>query len=299
MAEIVLGYSASHAPMMSAAPETAPPDMHDRFFTALNLIRDRVHELDAQALVLVSGEHLTNFFLDNLPLVAVGTGEQHLGPVEKWLGIDRTLVPGHPGLAEAVLAGLVERGHMPARADNLTVDHGFMTVYHALSSTMDLPLVPIVMNCTTPPLQTLRQAATFGQALGEAIRAYEGLDRVVLMGAGGLSHFVGEPRVGDVDEEFDTWFLHNLELGMPDELLDIGNEELALAGNGTGEVRAWVSVASAMSGSRTTALNYEPIREWINGMGVVLHEPVGHLLDPAPESIFVPADTPAPHGVSQ
>lgn len=288
MAEIVLAYSAAHAPMMSANPESAPPAMRERFFAALDQVRSRVTKSGAQAVVLMSGEHFTNFFLDNLPQLAVGVGESHLGPVEKWLGIPRTYVPGHPGLANAVLAGTLERGFQPALSSRLTVDHGFMTVYHALSPAMDLPLVPVVMNCTTPPLMTLRQSYDFGAAVGEAIRAYDGLERVALIGAGGLSHFVGEPRVGDIDEDFDLWFLRQLELGCPPELLDIGNEELALAGNGTGEVRAWAACAGAMPGSRTTALAYEPIGEWINGMGVVLHEPVGNQANPAPTSIFVP-----------
>lgn len=287
MAEIVVGYSASHAPMMSADPRSAPEPMHDRFFGALADVRERVRASGAQAVVIISGEHFTNFFLDNLPQVCVGAGETHLGPVEKWLGIPRTIVPGHPGLAEAIVAGTMARGHLPAVSHKLTVDHGFMTVYHSLSPTMDLPLVPIVLNCTTPPLITLRQSYDFGVALGEAIRAYDGLERVVLMGAGGLSHFVGEPRVGDIDEDFDLWFLRQLELGCPPELLDIGNDELMLAGNGTGEVRAWVACAGAMAGSRTTALDYEPVAEWINGMGVVLHEPAGHESPDSPASIFV------------
>lgn len=288
MAEIVMGYSASHAPMMSANPESAPPAMRERFFAALDDVRARVEASGAQAVVLLSGEHFTNFFLDNLPQLCVGVGETHLGPVEKWLGIPRTIVPGAPGLAEAILSGTMERGFLPSLSHSLTVDHGFMTVYHALSPAADLPLVPLVMNCTTPPLMTLRQAYDFGAALGEAIRAYDGLERVAVVGAGGLSHFVGEPRVGDIDEDFDLWFLRQLELGCPPELLDLGNEELLQAGNGTGEVRAWVACSAAVPGARTTALDYEPIGEWINGMGVVLHEPVGHQGSPAPASIFVP-----------
>jgi hypothetical protein len=92
------------------------------------------------------------------------------------------------------------------------------------------------------------------------------------LGAGGQSHFVGEPRVGDIDEEFDRWFLAQLESGDLDELLDMPNDELMLAGNGTGEVSAWVTVAGAMRGHKTKSLAYEPICEWINGMGVILDE---------------------------
>ena len=277
MADIVMGFSASHAPMMSSDPGSAPPEMAERFFGALERVREAVLASGAQALVMLSGEHFTNFFLDNLPQISVGLGESHLGPVEKWLGIDRVIVPGEPGLADAILAGLIAWGHQPALSHKLVIDHGFMTVYDKLSHEAALPLVPIVMNCTTPPLMTLRQCWDFGVALGAAIRAYDGLDRVALCGAGGLSHFIGEPRIGDIEEDFDRWFLARLEDGCPPDLLDIDNAELALAGNGTGEVRAWVSVAAAMAtgpgGCTTTALDYEPIYEWINGMGVVLHEP--------------------------
>jgi hypothetical protein len=83
---------------------------------------------------------------------------------------------------------------------------------------------------------------------------------------------VGEPRVGDIDEEFDRWFVRQLEKADLGELLDTPNEELAQAGNGTGEVRAWVAVAGAMHGHAGTTLAYEAIYEWINGMGVVMYE---------------------------
>ncbi|MDO5682432.1 MAG: hypothetical protein Q4G46_06360 [Propionibacteriaceae bacterium] len=275
MAEIVMGFSASHAPMMSADPKSAPADMAERFFGALTEVQDKLLAAGAQALVMISGEHFTNFFLDNLPQICVGVGTSNLGPVEKWLGIDRVEVPGHPALAEAILAGTIERGHMPSLSHRLVIDHGFMTVYNEIAPKADLPLVPIVMNCTTPPLMTLQHCWDFGVSVGEAIRAFDGLDKVVVCGAGGLSHFVGEPRVGDIDEEFDRWFLKMLEEDSPEELLGIGNEELMKGGNGTGEVRAWVAVAGAMKGSQTRALAYEPIYEWINGMGVVIHEPKG------------------------
>ncbi|HHV22207.1 MAG TPA: hypothetical protein GXZ30_11855 [Propionibacterium sp.] len=273
MAEIVMGFSASHAPMMSADPTSAPADMADRFFGALKNVQNRILDSGVEALVMLSGEHFTNFFLDNLPQVCVGVGESNLGPVEKWLGIERVEVPGHPGLANAILAGTIERGHMPSLSHRLVIDHGFMTVYNEIAPKADLPLIPIVMNCTTPPLMTLQHCYDFGVSVGEAIRAFDGAGKVAICGAGALSHFVGEPRVGDIDQDFDRWFLSMLEEDCPDELLSIGNDELMKGGNGTGEVRAWVAVAGAMKGSKTTALAYEPIYEWINGMGVVLHEP--------------------------
>jgi len=123
----------------------------------------------------MTGEHFTNFFLQNLPQIAIGLGSGHQGPLEKWLKIPKTIIPGGPGLAEHVLEGLVADGFYPALSHKMKLDHGFMTVYHELDPEMELPVVPIVLNCTTPPLMTLRQSYEFGKSVGAAIRSYDGL----------------------------------------------------------------------------------------------------------------------------
>ena len=51
------------------------------------------------------------------------------------------------------------------------------------------------------------------------------------------------------------------------------NDELMEAGNGTGEVRAWVALAGAMRGHEMKVLAYEAIYEWIIGMAVVTWTP--------------------------
>ena len=72
MAEIVMAYSASHAPMMTADPGSAPRQQAENFFSALEKVRDKAKETGVQAIVMMTGEHFTNFFLDGLPQIAVG-----------------------------------------------------------------------------------------------------------------------------------------------------------------------------------------------------------------------------------
>ena len=135
---------------------------------------------------------------------------------------------------------------------------------------MKLPLVPIVQNCAVPPLVPVRRAYEFGKALGDAIRSYDGLERVAVAGAGGLSHWIGNPRVGDINEEFDNWFLGVLESGDLEQVLDIENDEIELAGNGNHEMRSWLAVAGAVEAnqSKATKLAYEAVYPWITGMAV-------------------------------
>lgn len=272
MADIVMAYSAAHAPMMTADPGSAPKDKADRFFKALLDVREMIKAKEVEAVVMVTGEHFTNFFLDGLPQIAIGLDAEHLGPKESWLQVPKKMVPSHEGLANHLMASLIEQGQQPAIAHDMVVDHGFMTVYYWLDPEMTLPMVPIVVNCTTPPLMTTKQFHEFGKALGEAVRSYTGLKRVALVGGGGVSHFVGEPRVGDIDEEFDRWFLDQLAKGDIEDVLSMPNDELAEAGNGTGEIRAWVAIHGAMGDKPGNVLNYEAIYEWINGMAVVTYE---------------------------
>jgi hypothetical protein len=281
VAEIVLAYCSSHAPMMSSARESAPQEQRDNFLGALERLRQESLERGVQACVVLSNEHFTNFFLENFPQICIGLGEKNWGPTEEWLPIDKVWIPGHPGLANHIARSTLDAGFDPAFSHQLELDHGIMTVYYELDHEMALPLVPIVQNCAVPPLMPPRRCYEFGRAVGAAIRSYPDLERVALVGAGGISHWIGNPRVGDIDEEFDRWFLERLERGELDEVLDMPDEEIELAGNGNHEIRTWLTVAGAMAPTTATTLAYEPIQQWITGMGVAQWEAGPGSTDPA------------------
>jgi hypothetical protein len=261
--------------MMAAARESAPEEQRERFFGALDRIRQEARAREVQACVVLSNEHFTNFFLENFPQICVGLGERNWGPTESWLPIDKAWIPGNPALAEHITRSTLEAGFDPAFSHLLELDHGVMTVYHELDPQMQLPLVPIVQNCAVAPLMPLRRWYAFGRALGDAIRSFEGLARVAVVGAGGLSHHIGTPTVGDIDEEFDRWFLDRLERGRIDELLDLTDAEIELAGNGAHEIRSWLAVAGAAAPGGARTLAYEPVYPWITGMGVAQFDVVG------------------------
>jgi hypothetical protein len=272
MAEITLAYCASHAPMMAAARDSAPEEQRKNFFAAMEWLRDEAAHRGVQACVVLSNEHFTNFFLENFPQICIGVGERNWGPTEAWLPIDKAWIPGHPALADHIARSTLAAGFDPAFSHQLELDHGVMTVYHELHPQMQLPLVPIVQNCAVEPLMPVRRAYAFGQALGDAIRSFDGLDRVALVGAGGLSHWIGTPRVGDIAEGFDRWFLEQLEDGDLEDVLSMPDSEIELAGNGAHEIRSWLAVAGAVAPSQARTLAYEPIYPWITGMAVTHFE---------------------------
>jgi hypothetical protein len=123
---------------------------------------------------------------------------------------------------------------------------------------------------SAPAEQSERFFAAVRRARDEAVTC--DVQAAAVIASGGLPHFVGEPRVGDVDEEFDRWSLRRLQTQDYDELFALPDDELTEASNGTGEVRAWMAVAGAMRGAKAEVLAYEPIDPWIDGMGVVLFD---------------------------
>jgi hypothetical protein len=258
--------------MMSAARDMAPEHQRNSFFGALSWISEQARAHEVEACVVLSDEYFTNFFLENMPQVCVGIGEGNWGPSEAWLPADRAWVPGHPCLAGHVTRSLLAAGFDPAFSQQLELDRGVMTVYHELDHQLRLPLVPIVQNCVVPPLMPLGRALALGRAVGEAIRSFPHLDRVAVVGVGGLSRWIGTPRMGEIAEDFDRWFLAHLENGSLEEVLDLADDEIDLAGDGAHEIRSWLAVAGAVAPGAARTLTYEPVYPWITGMAVSLFD---------------------------
>jgi len=271
VAELVAAVAASHAPLITAAPESADPGQRERIYAGMAALREELERARPDALVICSNEHFANFFLDNFPPFCIGIGDQHRGPAEDWIRIPQGRLPGHPALGR----WLVERAYAeefdPSFSEDLCLDHGIMTVLHFLNPGWRVPVVPIVQNCGVAPMPTLRRCYRLGDVLRRAIEAWPEPARVALIGAGGLSHWVGMPGMGRIDAEFDRWFLDRLATGRVEEVLALGDADLERAGNGTHEIRSWLTVAGAAPGKRARVLAYEPVAPWVTGIGVITY----------------------------
>lgn len=269
MAELDLIFCASHTPLMHVARDRAQEDQRARALAPFQDLRDAVAANELTALVIVANEHFTNFFLDHVPQLCIGTAATHFAPVEPWMGIEQRDVAGHPALARHLVQQLLAEGWMPSFSERLQLDHGIVSVHYELDDAMSLPLVPVIQNCGISPLLPPRHCFALGQALGRAVRSHPSDERVGLVGAGGLSHDIGSPRVGQLDVDFDQWFLDRLTTGDVEELLDLTEAEIAQAGNGAQEIRSWLVAAGAAWPRRGRLLSYEPVAEWITGFAVM------------------------------
>jgi aromatic ring-opening dioxygenase catalytic subunit (LigB family) len=274
MARVVTAMAMTHSPGLTGWFTRASREYQELALQATAEMRRRLEAARPDVLVMFTNDHLLNWPINNVPEYTVGIGEEHVGPAEwfdEWLAMEKYRVAGHAPLARFIVNEGARRGLALSYLREMQFDDGISVPTHYLNPDARFRLVPVTMNCTVPPIPTPERAYQVGSRLRDILAAYPGDERIAVIATGGLSHEPGGPRYFWVDEEFDRWFLDQLERDDMSELLDMPNDELAEAGNGTGEVRAWVSVAGAMRGHKATALSYEPIYEWINGMGVVAY----------------------------
>ena len=134
-------------------------------------------------------------------------------------------------------------------------------------------MVPVLQNCTVPPIPDQHRCYAVGEALGDFIRNDLPSDmRVALLGSGGLSHEPGGARYYFIDEAFDRWFLDLVASGDHQKLLkELTLEKMEAAGSGgTSELLSWVVVLGAIGSKPGKNFGYTVHRDFKCGVGAVL-----------------------------
>lgn len=270
--KIVGAFAASHSPGITGWPERAEPDKREAVAKAYDEVRDRIASLRPDAVVAVSVEHFTNFHLGNLPAFAIATGDSYLGPVTaemgSFLNVEQHQYPGHAELGRHLYQFALDSEFDPALVEGgLDFDENFCVPFKYLDPDSRYPLVPIIVNGVNPPWPTPKRCYDFGRMIRRAVEAQSLAERVVVVGTGGLSHWVGLPESGHINADFDRDFIARLEGGDAQELTAYSREEIDAAGNGAHEIRTWL-VAAGAAGVGFEVLVYEPVPEWLTGTAV-------------------------------
>jgi OH-DDVA oxygenase/3-O-methylgallate 3,4-dioxygenase len=129
--------------------------------------------------------------------------------------------------------------------------HSLGFIYRQIMRDRVIPHVPIIINTFFPPNQpTARRCFAFGRAVGRALAAWPGDERIAIFGSGGMSHFT-------IDEAFDARFLDALARRDAEALCAI---EESWFQAGTSELKTWVAAAGALfdTALQGDVVGYEP-----------------------------------------
>lgn len=268
MAELVGAFAASHAPLIARDWEKLPAASREIITADFRELGRRLAAAKPDVLIVLSPDHWVNFFLDNLPSVCIGVGDSHDGPPEPFMkDFPWRPVPGDAALAQHIAATALKSDFEPSISHHLTLDHGFCIPLVKMELSHLPRIVPIVVNDLEPPMLSVTRCLAWGKLLARAIASYPERIRVAILATGGLSHSIGEPTMGAIDEAFDRDCIGAFKTGAEAPLIALLDQRMEAAGNGTHEVRNWV-IAHAAAGSRGFDLiDYRAMPEVYVGCG--------------------------------
>lgn len=291
--DIVGAFACSHAGLIVERRNQAPRQQSEAIYAGYARMSQAIEGLAPDALLIVGTDHGRIYPLTHSPQYVVGVSESAHGTGDATLPECEVAI--HQPFAQALLEGAIREGIDLAFSEEMRIDHSFVTVLMLVDPTFRFPIVPVVQNCNVPPRPTLQRSYDVGQRLGAALRAGPA-GRVVVIGTGGLSHWVGSPErrafqsrpagtrypdreampplalepTGPINQEFDRMFLdlftHGEAGSFAQEWSDQDLEETA--GNGAHELRNWLTLAGMAGDAPGDVIAYEPVAEWLTGFGV-------------------------------
>ena len=279
MAEIVGAYFTSHVPAIGGA--IARGDQQDPywkpFFDGFPPVQDWLAKAEPDVAVVFYNDHGLNFFLDKLPTFAVGAASAYPNADEGWgLPLYKTFA-GHPELSWHVIEQLVGDEFDVTTCQHMLVDHSVSIPFELAypgASAWPVKLVPIAINTVQHPLPSPKRCLALGRSVHRALASWQGSERIVVIGTGGLSHQLDGERAGFMNPDFDRMCLDTLE-NDPDALSAYSVHDLVrLAGTQGVELLNWIAARGALGGgARETHRNYHiPISN--TAAATLLLEPV-------------------------
>jgi protocatechuate 4,5-dioxygenase beta chain len=278
MGKIVGAFLVPHDPVMYVAPDAPPPEQRDTVREAFRTCAQRLKELRPTTVIIIGCDHYILFGPQCLPPYLIATGDVD-GPIDRLPGLPRTVLHNNEALATHIATHGANTGFDWTVARSFTIDHSVaipqqLIVEPLRADGAEVKTIPVYLACGVDPYIRLRRAAELGTQIRAAVEAFPGDERVVLIGSGGISHWVGSAQMGRVNESFDREVIGYALGGDLDRLCALTDDYiLEHGGEGGMEIRTYACAMGALPGARGELLGYAAVPAWVTGLGFVqLHQ---------------------------
>jgi protocatechuate 4,5-dioxygenase, beta chain len=251
MARIVGGVGCSHVPAVGAAIDkgkTSDPYWAP-YFAKVEPARAWMAEVEPDVCIVVYNDHASAFSLELVPTFALGLADEFPPADEGYGPRPVPTVQGHPDFAWHLAESLILDEFDMTLVNEMPVDHGLtvpLSVLFGQPEAWPCRVVPLCVNVVQYPPPTGRRCYRLGQAIRRAVESFEGDERIVVLGTGGMSHQLQAQRAGLINVEFDTAFLDGL-VRNPEAVAEIPHiEYLREAGSEGIELVMWLVMRGAL-----------------------------------------------------
>jgi len=303
-----LGLATSHAPSMfrglecwspihqvltSGVPQ--PPEIDketpailqsyiERIDNGFDALKQQIEAFKPDVLLIVGDDQAEVFTEANMPAFCVFTcaevhGSLNIGLIGEPEEENHITLRCHAELATHLFAELNRNGFDVSQNKELKplgrpkrgLGHAFTRPTMKVTPKLDVPIIPLHVNCYFPPMPSARKCYELGQAIARALE--DRPERVAIMASGGLSHDPRGPRAGWIDTPLDRWVLEQLSSGNGDALCHLFEFDSDTLRSGTGEIRSWIVVAGACGARRAKVVDYIPAHHAVTGLGFAYWAP--------------------------
>lgn len=268
MAKIVGGFVVPHNPVMYHNPKGATQEQSDIVYGAYKEMAEKIRDLKADTAIIVGCDHYILFGTECLPPYVISTGEIE-GPVDQLPGLRRGPIKSHGELGSHIALHGFATGFDWTVGRAMAVDHSISIPHQQMVEPNEgMKTVAVMLACGVDPYLPMKRAWEIGENIAEAVASFPGDERIVVIGTGGISHHVGDERMGEVNPAFDKKVLDAVTSGDKAAMLGLTDEEILRdGGNGAMEIRTYACAMAALQASGGRVVAYESIEGWVTGMG--------------------------------
>ncbi len=259
------------------------PEMINQFLektnAAFEVLKKQLEAYKPDALIIVGADRAEMFSHINMPMFSMYIGKEAKG-VPGVPGVPESLkdpvtIPCHSVIGSELLQGLVARGFdisfgqtfNPVGGNKNSISHMVTGPALKLTPSLNIPVIPVFINAYYPPLPPAKRCYELGLAIREILN--ERPEKVAILASGGLS----SDMMGRwVDEPLDRWVIKQITSGKNEELKKLFTIQSQVLDHGTGEIRAWITVAAACGG-KAKMVDYIPSRQAKTGLAFAYWQP--------------------------
>ncbi|HKA32810.1 MAG TPA: hypothetical protein VKH64_06330 [Candidatus Binatia bacterium] len=201
-------------------------------------------------LIVVANDQFVNFAYNNIPTFFVTLAEEVKGQFTR----HRFHYRNDKELGRAILKAGIDAGIDFSFGEYIELQHTQTVPLHFLLPEPKIPILPIYVNTWVEPIPTPSRCFQVGELIRKVAEGWK--ERVAILATGGLSHFPGSPRIGEIDTSFDHKLLEILREGKGRSLAEYSVEEICKAGDS--EFLNWMVAIGSIGDAKAKETFYMP-----------------------------------------
>jgi hypothetical protein len=250
----------------------------DRINQGFEILKKQIDAFKPDVLLVVGDDQAEVFTESTMPAFSVFTcaevhGSINVGLIGEPEEENHITLRGHSELALHLLKELNRRGFGLSETKELKplgrpkrgIGHAFTRPVAKVTPQLNVPIIPLHVNCYFPPMPSARTCYELGRAIADALK--DRPEKVAIMASGGLSHDPRGPRAGWIDTALDRWVLEQLRSGNGEALCHLFEFDSDTLRSGTGEIRSWIVIDGACGEAHATIVDYIPAHHAVTGLG--------------------------------